>query len=52
MIVHACNPSTLEAEAGESQAPDQLRLHDKILSQKREKKEHRKEVLHPTRICM
>jgi hypothetical protein len=33
MVAHTCNPSTQEAEAGESQVQDQPRLHSKTLSQ-------------------
>jgi hypothetical protein len=33
MMVHACNPSTQEAEVGEFQVPDQPRLLSKAQSQ-------------------
>jgi hypothetical protein len=34
---HACNPRTQEAEAGESQVPDQPGLHNEALSEKQNK---------------
>jgi hypothetical protein len=37
MIVHACNPSTQEAEAGGLQIPDLPGLHSETLFQKNKK---------------
>jgi hypothetical protein len=34
MVVHACNPSTGEVEAGESQVPGQPGPHNKTVSEK------------------
>jgi hypothetical protein len=33
MVVHNCNPSTLEAEGRELQVPGQPKLHSETLSQ-------------------
>jgi hypothetical protein len=38
MVIHACNPSTLEAEAGEWQVQDQPGLFNETLSQINKKK--------------
>jgi hypothetical protein len=37
MMVHACNPSTHEAEAGESRVQGQPALHSKTLTQNKTK---------------
>jgi hypothetical protein len=37
-VVHTCNPSTWEAEAGGFRAPGQPALHSKTLSQKEKQK--------------
>jgi hypothetical protein len=36
-MVHCCNPSTQETEAGRSQVPEQPGLHSKVLCQKTKK---------------
>jgi hypothetical protein len=41
-VVHACNPSTWEVEAGGSQVQGQYGLCSKTLSQKKKKKEIKK----------
>jgi hypothetical protein len=38
MVVHACNPSTWEAEIEGSQVRGQTGLHDEIILKKRKKK--------------
>lgn len=40
MMVHACNPSTLKAEAGELRVPNQLE-QGKALSPRKEKQTHK-----------
>jgi hypothetical protein len=42
MVVHACNPSNREAEAGGYRVPGQSGVHSKTLSQKKEKKKPKK----------
>jgi hypothetical protein len=37
VVLHACNPSTQESEAGESQVQVQPGLKSKLLSQKKKK---------------
>jgi hypothetical protein len=43
MVVHTCNPSTWEAEAGRSEVLGQPGLYNNILFQKKKKKRKRKE---------
>jgi hypothetical protein len=40
-VVHTCNPSTWETEAGGSEVRGQTGIHGKILSQKQQKKENK-----------
>jgi hypothetical protein len=42
MGVHACNPSTQEAETGELQVPGQPGLRSETLTQKKKKKNSKK----------
>jgi hypothetical protein len=42
--VHACNPSTQEAEEGGSQVPGQAALHKKTLCKRKEKRERGKKM--------
>jgi hypothetical protein len=45
MGVHACNPSTQEAETGELQVPGQPGLRSETLTQKKKKKRILKKIL-------
>jgi hypothetical protein len=49
MVAHACNPSTQEAEAGESRVPGQPGLLCKSLSQKTKTKQPNKK---PESFCL